>query len=124
MRWCARGSRTVGHVAQRPGSAGVGLVEAPGERVEGRFGGGGKTRLAIEAAAAAETRYPDGVWFVDLRPVDDADAVFEVAAAALGSAGSVTLTGLPYLDDVNPLRPVPGRDDVVDFALVVLRPTP
>lgn len=48
-------------------------------------GGIGKTRLAIEAAAAAEARYPDGAWFIDLRPASDAAAVIDLAATTLGA---------------------------------------
>jgi predicted ATPase/class 3 adenylate cyclase/DNA-binding CsgD family transcriptional regulator len=46
-------------------------------------GGCGKTRLATEAAAAASDRYPDGVWWVELAPVTDADAVGPAVLAAL-----------------------------------------
>ncbi len=47
-------------------------------------GGIGKTRLALEAAAAAGDAFPDGVWLVDLAPVLDPKAVVGAAAAALG----------------------------------------
>ena len=36
-------------------------------------GGVGKTRLALEAAARAEHRFPDGVWVIELAPVGDPD---------------------------------------------------
>ena len=50
-------------------------------------GGAGKTRLAIEAASAARDRFPDGVWFVDLAPLQpDGDPASSVAAA-LGLVG-------------------------------------
>jgi predicted ATPase/DNA-binding SARP family transcriptional activator len=66
-------------------------------------GGAGKTRLAREAAwAAAETgAYPDGVWWVELAPLDVGGDVAPAVAAVLG------------------VRPTPGRplDDVLADAL-------
>lgn len=50
-------------------------------------GGIGKTRLALEAATVVvrdATLAPDGVWFVDLTPVQEPGRVLEVLAAALG----------------------------------------
>uniref|UniRef100_A0AAU2AH17 LuxR C-terminal-related transcriptional regulator n=1 Tax=Streptomyces sp. NBC_00093 TaxID=2975649 RepID=A0AAU2AH17_9ACTN len=47
-------------------------------------GGIGKTRLALEAATAAATAFPDGVWLVDLAPVRRPSAVASTAATALG----------------------------------------
>ncbi|MEV7614563.1 BTAD domain-containing putative transcriptional regulator [Streptomyces sp. NPDC089799] len=51
-------------------------------------GGAGKTRLSQEAAegtgGAAGAGWPDGVWLVELAPVDDPDDVPEAALAALG----------------------------------------
>ena len=43
----------------------------------------GKTRLALQVAADTVTRYPDGVWFVDLAPVLDAGFVPGAVRAAL-----------------------------------------
>lgn len=51
-------------------------------------GGVGKTRLAIETALEATADWEDGVWFVDLAPLDDANLVPEAFAAALGVAPS------------------------------------
>ncbi|MEU7602443.1 BTAD domain-containing putative transcriptional regulator [Streptomyces sp. NPDC041003] len=50
-------------------------------------GGAGKTRLSQEAAEAhgAHGGWPDGVWFVELAPVDDPEDVAEAALAALGA---------------------------------------
>ncbi|HEU5109437.1 MAG TPA: adenylate/guanylate cyclase domain-containing protein, partial [Micromonosporaceae bacterium] len=62
-------------------------------------GGAGKTRLAVEVAAAAGQ--PDGIWFVDLASVTDPGLVAVTIAAVLG------------------LRPEPGRpmlDSLVEYA--------
>ncbi|MGH3785662.1 MAG: NB-ARC domain-containing protein [Pseudonocardiaceae bacterium] len=73
-------------------------------------GGCGKTRLALQAAADAMDRHPDGVWWVELARLEDATLL---PAAVIGALG---------------LREVPGRalfDTLVEFlctrrALVVL----
>ncbi len=73
-------------------------------------GGCGKTRLALQAAADAMDRYPDGVWWVELDRLKDATLV---PAAVIGALR---------------LREVPGRallDTLVEYlrtrrALVVL----
>jgi len=46
-------------------------------------GGCGKTRLAIQVAAEMVEAFPDGVWFVELAAVTDADGVAAKAAQAL-----------------------------------------
>jgi len=47
------------------------------------IGGSGKTRLAIELGRSLASRYPDGVRFADLSPLNSPDRVaFEVARAA------------------------------------------
>jgi predicted ATPase/class 3 adenylate cyclase len=48
-------------------------------------GGTGKTRLALQAAAAAADGYPDGVWWVPLAPLSDPDLVLPTAAEVLGA---------------------------------------
>ncbi|MER5728604.1 BTAD domain-containing putative transcriptional regulator [Streptomyces sp. NPDC002138] len=52
-------------------------------------GGAGKTRLSQEAAeahaGAAAEHWPDGVWMVELAPVEDPEDVAEAALAALGA---------------------------------------
>jgi len=47
-------------------------------------GGVGKTRLALTVAADVAGAFRDGVWFVDLVPVTEPDAVAAAVAAALG----------------------------------------
>ena len=51
-------------------------------------GGIGKTRLALQAAAEQADRLTDGLYFVDLAPVTDADAAFDAIARAVGASGS------------------------------------
>jgi predicted ATPase/DNA-binding CsgD family transcriptional regulator len=46
-------------------------------------GGCGKTRLAMQVAAAALDGYPDGVWVVEFAPVAEASLVAPTIAAAL-----------------------------------------
>jgi predicted ATPase/class 3 adenylate cyclase len=46
-------------------------------------GGTGKTRLALQAAAEASDRYPDGIWWVPLAPLRDPSLVFSAVAQAL-----------------------------------------
>jgi predicted ATPase/DNA-binding SARP family transcriptional activator len=48
-------------------------------------GGAGKTRLALRVAGELETRYPDGVWLVELERVHDTAQVAAAVAAALGA---------------------------------------
>jgi predicted ATPase/class 3 adenylate cyclase len=46
-------------------------------------GGTGKTRLALQAAAEASDRYPDGIWWVPLAPVRDPALLLSAVAQAL-----------------------------------------
>ncbi len=46
-------------------------------------GGTGKTRLALQAAAEASDRFPDGVWWVPLAPLRDPALVLSAVARAL-----------------------------------------
>jgi predicted ATPase/DNA-binding SARP family transcriptional activator len=52
-------------------------------------GGVGKTRLAMETAQQLGSRFPDGVWWIDLGPVTDPDTVPDQASLVLG----LTATG-------------------------------
>jgi predicted ATPase/class 3 adenylate cyclase len=47
-------------------------------------GGGGKTRLALQAAAERSDAYPDGTWWVGLGPLADPSLVPRTVSAALG----------------------------------------
>jgi predicted ATPase/class 3 adenylate cyclase len=38
-------------------------------------GGSGKTRLALRSASEQVAHFPDGIWFVDLAPISDSEAV-------------------------------------------------
>ena len=49
-------------------------------------GGAGKTRLAVEAAAALRDEHPGGAWLVELAGVTGPDGVAPAVAAALGAA--------------------------------------
>ncbi|BBX73087.1 LuxR family transcriptional regulator [Mycobacterium shinjukuense] len=46
-------------------------------------GGAGKTRLSVEVAAALNTEFADGVWFIGLAPITDPVAVTVTVARAL-----------------------------------------
>ena len=48
-------------------------------------GGAGKTRLALQAAAAASDRHPGGVFWVPLAPLRDPALVVETAGQAVGA---------------------------------------
>jgi predicted ATPase/transcriptional regulator with XRE-family HTH domain len=57
-------------------------------------GGTGKTRLALEVAAALLGHYPQGVWLAELAPLADPAGVAPVVAAAVGVHGEA---GQPLL---------------------------
>ena len=58
-------------------------------------GGAGKTRLAVEAAAALRQEHPDGAWLVELAGVTGPDGVVPAAAAALGAAAAALASPQP-----------------------------
>lgn len=47
-------------------------------------GGAGKTRRSLEVAAECLPQFPDGVWFVELAPLDRPESVAPVVMSALG----------------------------------------
>jgi predicted ATPase/class 3 adenylate cyclase len=49
-------------------------------------GGAGKTRSAIQASAELISEFPDGVFFIDLAPIDSHRDIAQTAAEALGIA--------------------------------------
>jgi predicted ATPase/transcriptional regulator with XRE-family HTH domain len=58
------------------GSAGLVTIVGPG--------GCGKTRLALEVAGSLRHDFADGVWFVDLAPVDSPERVAMTVSSTLG----------------------------------------
>jgi predicted ATPase/DNA-binding CsgD family transcriptional regulator len=58
-------------------------------------GGCGKTRLALQVAADALDRHPDGVWWVELARLEDPALL---AATVITSIGSSEVPGRPVLD--------------------------
>ena len=77
-------------------------------------GGAGKTRLAVEAAAAVREEHRDGAWLVELAGVVEPDGVAPAAAAALG-AGAAALPGAQPAGSTTDLivRYLAGRSLVV-----------
>ena len=60
-------------------------------------GGTGKTRLALQAAAEMASRFSDGVYFVDLSPIREPEAVISAIARTVGIKES---SDRPLLDEV------------------------
>ena len=69
----------------------VELAAAPGSRLVTLTGAGGsgKTRLALQAAAALAERYPDGVYWVPLAPLRDPALVLDSASRAVGAGNGL-----------------------------------
>jgi predicted ATPase/class 3 adenylate cyclase len=73
-------------------------------------GGSGKTRLALQAAAESVDRYGDGVWFVSLAAIGDAELIEPTIARVVGGPDDVRgfLRGkqtLLVLDNLEQLLP-------------------
>jgi predicted ATPase/class 3 adenylate cyclase len=82
------------------------LLDAAGVRLLTLTGPGGigKTRLALQGAADQIDRFEDGVYFVDLSPVREADAAFEAIVRAVGLTGSTDERVLDVLKRQLPTR--------------------
>lgn len=76
--------RELDEVTTLLGSSGLRLLTLTGPA------GGGKTRLALQAAAEASDQYPDGVFWATLAALRDPKLVLEVAAQALGARDGVS----------------------------------
>jgi len=83
-------------------------------------GGVGKTRLAIQVAAALAAEFADGVWLCELAPADEREALTEVVALALGVAVRPGLTRtesiVEYLRDREALLLVDNCEHLLDAA--------
>jgi predicted ATPase/DNA-binding SARP family transcriptional activator len=79
-------------------------------------GGVGKTRLAVEAAAALRQEHRDGAWLVEFASVTEPDGVAPAVAGALGAAAA-GLIGAPSPDSTVELivRYLAGRSLLVVF---------
>jgi predicted ATPase len=75
-------------------------------------GGSGKTRLALELAAEAAERFPEGVFWVPLAPVRDPDLVEQTIARSVGA--NVKL--VEHLMDMRVLLVLDNMEQVVTAA--------
>src|SRR5215217_3741934 len=87
-------------------------------------GGCGKTRLALEVARDLVGAYPDGVWFVDLAPLSEAEMVPQAVAQALGVREQTGRALLETLEDdlrtKNTLLVVDNCEHLVEAVLGVV----
>ncbi len=86
-------------------------------------GGVGKTKLALRAGRESARQYPDGVWFVELAPIQDPELVPQAVFTALGlqdhSASWAVSTLSGYLADKRPLLILDNCEHVHDAAAVL-----
>jgi predicted ATPase/DNA-binding SARP family transcriptional activator len=55
-------------------------------------GGVGKTRLAIQVASSLQSKFPEGIWLIDLAKVADERGVGPAIASAVGASGGADVT--------------------------------
>jgi predicted ATPase/DNA-binding CsgD family transcriptional regulator len=86
-------------------------------------GGVGKTKLALRAGREASRQYADGVWLVELAPVQDPELVPQAVFAALGlqdhSSNRAVDTVCEYLTDKRPLLILDNCEHVHEAAAVL-----
>jgi class 3 adenylate cyclase len=85
-------------------------------------GGTGKTRLALQVAAEASDRFPDGVYFVALEPITRAELLLPTIAQAVGlvDAGAATVERLAeHFGDKSFLLVLDNFEQVDDAAPLV-----
>ena len=86
-------------------------------------GGVGKTKLALRAGRESTRQYPDGVWFVELAPIQDPELVPQAVFAALGlqdhSSSWAVSTLSDYLAAKRPLLILDNCEHVHDAAAVL-----
>ncbi|MFL5673904.1 MAG: ATP-binding protein [Chloroflexota bacterium] len=86
-------------------------------------GGVGKTKLAIHAGRESARAYPDGVWFVELAPIDDPELVPQAVFTALGlqdhSSTWAVSTLSSYLAARRPLLILDNCEHVHDAAAII-----
>jgi predicted ATPase/class 3 adenylate cyclase len=75
-------------------------------------GGSGKTRLALQAAAAAVDGYPDGVWWIPLQAVREPERVASEIRSALGVSGDL----VEHVGQKSMLLVIDNFEQVVDGA--------
>jgi non-specific serine/threonine protein kinase len=86
-------------------------------------GGVGKTKLALRAGRESARQYPDGVWFVELAPIEDPELVPQAVFTAFGlqdhSASWAVSTLSDYLAAKRPLLIIDNCEHVHDAAAVL-----
>jgi predicted ATPase/class 3 adenylate cyclase len=107
----------VGREAERAAIAD--LLGRRGERLVTLVGPGGigKTRLAIEVARGLTAAFPDGVWFVDLAPINDPDRFEAAVAAVVGAAGDLA----SHLGERRTLLVLDNFEQIIDVSDRVAR---
>ncbi len=86
-------------------------------------GGIGKTKLALRAGRESLRQYPDGVWFVELAPIQEPELVVQAVFTALGlqdhSSSWAVTTLVDYLADKRPLLILDNCEHVLDSSAVL-----